>query len=117
MAKIDGRTLDHKALEHMRMLAVKRMVEDGEAPSEVIKSLGLCRTSIYRWLRRYEDQGWEALVEKIAEGPEPKLTEKHRQLVKRWILGKDPRQYGFDFGLWSRKRVADLIEQKLDIRL
>src|SRR5438128_2846559 len=115
MAKIDGRALNHKALEHMRILAVKRVVEDGEAPSEVMKSLGLCRTSIYPWLRKFEDKGLEALVEKIAQGPEPKLSEKQREQVKRWILGKDPRQYGFDFGLWSRRIVQALIEQKMGI--
>lgn len=117
MAKIDGRTLDHKALEHMRILAVKRVVEDGEAPSGVMKSLGLCRTSIYPWLRKYEEAGMEALVEKIAQGPEPKLSDKQRQQVKRWILGKDPRQYGFDFGLWSRRIVQALIQGKLGIDL
>src|SRR6266478_6279496 len=117
MAKIDGRTLNHKALEHIRLLAVKRVIEDGEAPSEVMKSLGLCRTTIYPWLRKYEDAGMEALVEKIAQGPQPKLTQKQRQQVKRWILGKDPRQYGFDFGLWSRRIVRELIEAKFGIEL
>ena len=117
MAKIDGRTLDHKALEHIRKVAVQRVVEDGEAPSDVMKSLGLCRTSIYRWLRKFKDEGLEALVEKIAQGPEPKLTEKQRQQVKRWILGKDPRQYGFDFGLWSRRIVQTLIVEKMGIDL
>lgn len=117
MATIDGRTLNHKALEHMRMLAVRRVVEDGEAPSEVMKSLGLCRTSIYPWLRKYQDKGMEALVEKIAQGPEPKLSAKQGQQVKRWILGKDPRQYGFDFGLWSRRIVQSLIQEKLGIEM
>src|SRR6266567_9138537 len=117
MAKIDGRTLDHKTLEHIRKLAVKRVVEDGEAPSEVIESLGLSRTSIYPWLRKYEDKGLAALVEKIAQGPEPQLTEKQRRQVKRWILGKDPRQFGFDFGLWSRRIVQALIEDKMGIEL
>jgi transposase len=117
MAKIDGRTLNHKALEHLRRLAVKRVVEDGESPSGVMKSLGLCRTTIYPWLRQYEDKGMAALVEKIAQGPEPKLTEKQRQQVKRWILGKDPRQYGFDFGLWSRRIVQALIQEQLGIEL
>jgi len=115
MAKIDGRTLNHKALEHIRIVAVKRVIEEGEAPSAVMKSLGLCRTSIYPWLRAYEGEGMEALVEKIAQGPAPKLTEKQRQQVKRWILGKDPRQYGFDFGLWSRRSVQILIQEKLGI--
>jgi transposase len=117
MAKIDGRTLNHKALEHIRILAVKRVIEDKEAPSYVMKSLGLCRTTIYPWLRKHEDKGMEALVERIAQGPEPKLTEKQRQQVKRWILGKDPRQYGFDFGLWSRRIVQALIEDKMGIDL
>jgi transposase len=101
----------------MRILAVRRVIEDGEAPSEVIKSLGLSRPSIYRWLDRYEDAGLEALVEKIAPGPEPKLDQKQRQLVKRWLLGKDPRQYGFDFGLWSRRIVQTLIQDKLGVAL
>jgi transposase len=117
MAKVDGRTLNHQALEHLRKLAVKRVVEEGERPSEVMKSLGLCRTSIYRWLRAYADKGMEALVEKIAQGPEPKLSEKQRQQVKRWILGKDPRQYGFDFGLWTRRIVQTLIQEKMSIGL
>jgi len=110
--KVDGRTLDHKTLEHLRKTAVRRVIEDGEAPSAVMASLGFCRTSIYRWLREYEEAGLEALVEKIAQGPEPKLTEKQRQQVKRWIVGKDPRQYGFDYGLWTRRIVQSLIEKK-----
>jgi transposase len=115
MAKIDGRTLNHKALEHIRMLAVKRVVEDGEAPSDVMKSLGFCRTAIYPWLRTYEDKGMQALVEKIAQGPETKFTERQRQQVKGWILGKDPRQYGFDFGLWSRRIVQSLVKERMGI--
>ncbi len=35
----------------------------------------------------------------------------------RWINGRDPRQYGLDFGLWTRSVVADLIERKFNIRL
>jgi len=117
MATIDGRTLDHQTLEHIRILAVRRVIEDGEAPSVVMKSLGLCRTTIYPWLREFKDKGWESLAASIAAGPEPKLTEAQRQQVKRWILGKDPRQYGFDFGLWSRRIVQQLIEDKLGVQL
>src|ERR1035437_593746 len=99
----------------MRMLAVRRVTEDGERPSKVMDSLGLCRTSIYPWLREAREKGIEALVQSIAQGPEPKLTDKQKQQVKRWILGKDPRQYGFDFGLWSRRIVQQLIQEKMGI--
>ena len=117
MATIDGRTLDHKTLEHIRTQAVRRVLEDGERPSEVMRSLGLCRTTIYRWLRDFKEEGWEALAQSIAPGPEPKMTDKQKQRVKRWILGKDPRQYGFDFGLWTRRIVQQLILEKMSIEL
>ena len=115
--KRDGRTLGHQTLAEFRMLAIKRVIEGGEKPSVVMDSLGLCRTSIYPWLRAYRDEGFEALVESIAQGPEPKLSEKQRQRVKRWILGRDPRQYGLDFGLWTRRIICNLIEQRMGIEI
>ena len=117
MCKQDGRKLDHKSLETLRLIAVRRVVEDGESPSEVMRSLGLCRTSIYPWLRRHKQQGPAALLLRQAGGPKPKLNGKQRQQVRRWIIGKDPRQYGFDLGLWTRQIVARLIEEQLGVSL
>jgi transposase len=45
------------------------------------------------------------------------LTDQQKQRVKRWILGKDPRQYGFDFGLWTRRIVQQLIQEKMKVEL
>jgi transposase len=115
--KIDGRTLDHKTLEHLRIAACKRVLEDGELPSVVAASLGFCRTSIYPWLRRIQEDGWEALAESIAEGPACSLSERQRQRVKRWVVGKDPRQYGFEFGLWTRRIVQSMIQEKMGVEL
>ena len=115
--RIDGRTLDHETLEHLRRTAVRRVIEDKESPSVVIRSLGFCRTTIYKWLDKYEVEGWAALAERIAAGPEPRLSEKQRERVRRWIVGKDPRQYGFLFGLWTRRIVATLIQEKMGITL
>src|ERR1700733_12134287 len=115
MATIDGRTLNHKTLEHIRIQAVRRVIEDGESPSEVMRSFGLCRTTIYPWLREFKDKGWEGLAESFAEGPQPKRAARRQQQVKRWILGRVPRQYGFDFGLWTRRIVQQLIQDKMGI--
>src|SRR5437868_6979424 len=117
MAKQDGRKLDHKSLESLRLLAVRRVCEDGEKPSEVIRSLGLCRTSIYPWLRKHRKEGVAGLLLRKACGPRPRLADQQRQQVRRWIVGKDPRQYGFDFGLWTRKLVAQLILEKFGVSL
>jgi transposase len=97
-------------------MAVLR-VREGEAPSAVMKSFGLCRTTVYKWLRAVRTHGDEALRGRRHPGPSSKLTEKQKAKVRRWINGRDPRQYGFDFGLWSRKIVADLVEREFGIKL
>jgi len=114
--KIDGRTHSHETLETIRVMAVRR-VREGEAPSAVMKSYGLCRTSIYCWLRAEKVGGETALKARKHPGPTPKLSQKQKEQVRRWICGKDPRQYGFDFGLWTRRIAADLIERKFKTRL
>ena len=45
--KIDGRTLDHKTLEQIRRMAIRR-VREGEKPADVVASFGFCRTTIYK---------------------------------------------------------------------
>lgn len=116
--KRDGRELDHRTLETIRLMAVER-VREGEAPSTVIASYGFCRTTIYKWLRAAARPGVgvKALRSSQATGRPRSLTPRQEQQVHRWINGKDPRQYGLDFGLWTRGIVADLIERKFGIRL
>jgi len=115
--KRDGRSLEHNTLAELRQMAIQRVVEDGAKPSDIAAEYGFCRNYLYPWLKKFRERGWEALAERVAEGPATKLTEKQRQQVKRWILGKDPRQYGFDFGLWSRRIVQTLIQEKMGVAL
>src|SRR5260221_800968 len=116
--KRDGRTLDHATLETIRLMAVERVLE-GEVASAVITSYGFNRTTIYKWLTAAAKPGvgLRALQARPAPGRPRRLTPGQQQQVFRWINGKDPRQYGLDFGLWTRSVVADLIARKFGIRL
>lgn len=113
---IDGRKMKRDAQEMVRKLAVRR-VREGERPSEVIKSFGLCRTTIYGWLRAEGKHGESALDSRKAPGRPCKLTGKQKHKVRKWITGKDPRQYGFDFGLWTRQILAALVEERFAVKL
>src|SRR5262245_43514556 len=114
----DGRTLDHKTLEEIRRMAVDR-VREGEKPSVVIASYGFCRATIYKWLKRVKGRGRGLgnLRSRRGTGRPPKLTVKQARQVFRWINGRDPRQYGFDFGLWTRHVVAEMIADEFGIEL
>ena len=98
-------------------MAIQRVIEEGAKPSAIAAEYGFCRNYLYPWLEKFRAGGWAALAEQIAAGPPSKLTEKQRQRVRRWILGKDPRQHGFDFGLWTRRIVQELIQEKMGITL
>src|SRR5258705_5215049 len=116
--KRDGRQLDHKTLEEIRRMSVER-VREGEVPSAVIASYGFCRTTIYRWLRtaKGRGRGLAALRSRKGSGRPRKLTAAQERQVFRWINGKDPRQYGFDFGLWTRQVVAELVADRFGVKL
>lgn len=116
--KRDGRTFDHRTLEDIRLMAIER-VREGEPASKVIASYGFNRTTIYKWIKATfrPGVGIKALRSTPATGRPRSLTPGQEKQVFRWVNGRDPRQYGLDFGLWTRAVVAQLIEKKFGVRL
>ena len=116
--KRDGRKMDHRTLEEIRKMAVER-VREGEKPSAVIASYGFHRCVIYRWIKAANGRGKgiKALAAHKGTGRPRKLTLAQERQVFRWINGKNPMQYGFDFGLWTRQIVRELVVMKFGITL
>ena len=116
--KRDGRSLDRQTQEAIRLMAIER-IREGERPAEVIEAYGFNRTTIYKWIKASfrPGVGIKALRSTKAMGRPRSLTPRQEQQVFRWINGRDPRQYGLDFGLWTRAVVAQLIEKKFGVNL
>jgi transposase len=112
--KYDARKLSTEEQFLLRRLAVQR-VFDGEPAREVTRSYGLGDRTIYRWLKTARENGIDALSPNPRSGRGRALSDFEANEVKRWILGGDPRQYGFDFGLWIRQIVSDLIKDRFSI--
>ena len=118
LMKRDGRTLDRKTQEAIRLMAVER-VREGESAAAVIEAYGFNRTTIYKWIKAalQPGVGIKALRATKATGRPRSLTPTQERQVFRWINGRDPRQYGLDFGLWTRAVVVELIDKKFGVRL
>lgn len=116
--KIDGRTLTRETLETMRFMALDRMAE-GESPAAVSASFGMHRTWAYkvRLKARGRANGKRAVRLRRAAGRRRTLSDAQERQVFRWVNGKNPRQYGFDFGLWTRRIVRELIAQRFAVSL
>jgi transposase len=116
MRKQDGRALDHKTLEEIRIRAVQQ-VEAGESPEDVIRVLGFARPVIYDWLAKYREGGLDALRAKAIPGRPPRLEGKQLRWLHKAITTKNPLQYRFEFALWTRGMVRELIRERFGVRL
>ncbi|NDZ16936.1 IS630 family transposase [Variovorax sp. WS11] len=116
--KRDGRTLAHNTLEEMRVVAVQRMNE-GEHPAAVAASFGMNRSWAYKCkaAARGRGRGLKALRSTKGTGRPRKLTSAQERQVFRWVNGKRPDQYGFDFGLWTRQIVQELLLARFEVSL
>lgn len=116
MREDDGRKLDHRTLEALRLRAVER-VEQGADPREVALSLGLHKHTVYGWVATARARGREALRAKAIPGRPPKLTEAQTRRVYEVVVGKDPRQVQFDVALWTRDLVREFIHREFKVAL
>jgi transposase len=112
----DGRRLDHKTLEQLRIRAV-RQVEEGAHPEDVAGALGMTRAAVYGWLAKYREGGLDALRAKPVPGRLPRLSGGQLQRLYTLVVGNDPRQLQFAFALWTRAMVRELIGREFDVRL
>lgn len=114
--KRDGRKLAQNTLEKMRVLAVQRMNE-GEHPDAVAASLGMNRSWACkcRAASKGRGRGLSALRSTKDTGCPRKLASTQERQVYRWVNGKRPDQY--DFGLWTRQIVQELLLTRFDVQL
>jgi transposase len=114
--KQDARAIGRANLAEIRKRAVLR-VEAGESPEEVISTLGMHRSNIYRWISRYREGGLEALEARKAPGKPPKLNALQTRRLLEIILDKTPLQLHFESALWTRETVRKLIREEFGIRM
>ena len=116
MRENDGRKLDHRTLEVLRLRAVEQ-VEAGAHPEEVATTLGLHRKTVYGWLAKFREGGREALAAKPVPGRPPKLSGAQIARLYELIVGANPAQFSFEFALWTREMVRQVIRREFKVAL
>jgi transposase len=91
-----------------------RLLRRGYTRAEVAEILDVAESSVYEWQSKYREGGLTALSTKIAPGRKKLLTDKQLLQLHKWLQGS-PRQVQFDFGLWTRKIVRELIKREFGI--
>lgn len=97
-----------RATEEERILAVQ-LLESGRKIDEVAEILGVGRSTVLEWWRKYREGGLAALSTKFASGRPTSLSDRQMMELRALLLGSDPRQHSFGVALWTRSLVAELI--------
>lgn len=114
MANPKGMKRDFAALE-VRRLAGARLLRRGVRPAEVARATGASIQSVCDWARKMRQGGTAALRHPGRAGRKPGLGASDLRRVERG-LKRGPEALGYESGLWTLPRVADLIERETGVR-
>jgi transposase len=103
-----------RKLQDIRELAINAL-QRGMNPDDVADLYDVGRSTVYNWWKEYQKKGPAALVVKMAPGRTPRLTDKQMATLRKLVIGRDPRQLQFDFAMWTRQMVRDLISREFGV--
>jgi transposase len=101
-------------LERRRQRAIA-LLEEGHAPVEVARLVGVERRSIRRWNAAYRKQGASGVAARAVPGRPWKLSVQQRAHLERMLL-RGAAANGFESDLWTCPRVAQVIARRFGIR-
>lgn len=105
---------DFDALERRRFRAVS-LLRKGLRESEVARQVGVHRQSVNRWALTLAQSGRAGLKKAGRAGRKSLLSKADLRRIER-ALKRGPEALGYETGLWTTKRVAELIEESCDVR-
>lgn len=82
---------------------------------EIASLLRSSRSKVSQWLRTYEDQGVEGLMEGRRTGRPSLLTDLQKVLLCD-IVDSGPIAYGLITGVWTAKLISEIIEEEFGIK-
>ena len=88
--------------------------EQGWVQRDIAEALGASEETVSRWLARARDGGPEALLAHPAPGRTPKLSDAQKRLLPG-LLWHGPEAYGFRGQVWTRGRIARVIEEEFGV--
>lgn len=98
----------------VRVRAVRAVVEDGLAVAAVSHAYGIDRSTLHRWLARFDGEGDGGLDRRAVPGRPRKLTELSAAGLTRIILSPAS-EYGFETDFWTPRRLVQVIRSAFEV--
>jgi len=114
MERKGEKRVPRRKLQDIREFAISAM-QKGMQPDDVADLYDVGRSTVFNWRKEYLEKGPAALVVKMAPGRTPRLTDQQMARLRKLVIGRDPRQLQFDFAMWTRQMVRELISREFGV--
>jgi transposase len=98
----------------VRLRAVRAVLEEELPLTVVARAYGADRTTLHRWLVRYEAGGESALLRRQATGHPKKLCEMDADALRTIVLAPAS-TYGYETDFWTTRRLRQVIEDEFHV--
>ncbi|MCF7978449.1 MAG: IS630 family transposase [Chromatiaceae bacterium] len=113
----DARKIPDETMSYLRKLAVRAIEQKDYSTDLVADVLGISRSSVFEWVKRYHEGGWDALETGASPGAPPIITPPTEAWLRRTVLDKTPQDFGYETALWTRGILAELLKTHFDIQV
>jgi transposase len=94
-----------------RRLRAWELYEKGWTQAHIAEALGATQGAVSQWIARAKADGVEALAARKRPGAVPKLTAEQKAAIPALLL-KGAEVFGYRGDLWTRMRIAEVIERE-----
>jgi transposase len=98
-----------------RRLRAWELRQAGWSQAAIANALGVTEGAVSQWLARAKQTGVSALYSRKAAGPTPRLTAGQRAQIPA-LLSQGAESYGFRGDLWTRERVAMVVQREFGVK-
>ena len=97
-----------------RRLRAWELVQQGWKQKDVAEALGVTKGAVSQWVSKARQGGPQALRHRKPPGGPSKLSDRQRGQLPE-LLSRGPAAFGFSGEVWTRRRIAQVIEREFGV--
>lgn len=98
----------------VRLRAVRAVLDDGVPVTEVAQAFGTDRTTVHRWLARFEAEGHAGLQRRPVPGRPRKMAHWDAAALKAIVMSPAS-QFGYETDFWTTRRLIQVVWSELGV--
>jgi transposase len=106
-------TLGYSTYE-VRVRAVRAVLDEGMTVTEVAQAFGTDRTTLHRWLARFDAEGQEGLQRRPVPGRPRKIARLDAEKLTTIVMSPAS-NYGFETDFWTTPRLIQIVGSQFGV--